>query len=118
MAKDTRLSLDEAVEYLRANPEQITRAWSCFDRHPAGALFQFVSPSGRCQPHDCGCPTLIKAGDIAIDKTGAEDAYLTSKIRRFHIPEKASKIVVKDLPKFAKIQKMVDDYYKERGWRK
>jgi hypothetical protein len=120
--KDTRLSLDEAVEYLKANPKEIDRAWRRPSSHPAGGLFKFVRPNDDVIENEdtsCGCPTMIKSGDhFALDIEGGPDKKLTTLIRRQTIPANASKITVADLPKFAKIQKMVDDYYKERGWRK
>lgn len=97
----------KAVEYLTRYPEQIGGAWSEPLSHPSGCLFQFVTPSGKCQ-HDLyglayGCLTTIRDG------FQAHTPELTAAIRADkRIPKCSSLITPRHLPVFAEWQARID----------
>lgn len=109
---------DEAIEYLRKHPEQISQAWGHASDHQAGVLFAFVSESRYGQwfgDLDCGCLTMVagQRGDYhAFGADGRPDGALTDRIRNdVRIPTCASEITVESLPVFAEWQRELDSYY-------
>ena len=96
---------DDAVAYLTDNPGEILAAWNRPDKHPAGALFNYVA---REVPKelDCmyGCLTQIR-GEIY----EAETPELTRAIRADErIPRKSALVTLAHLPVFAEWQRRID----------
>lgn len=99
---------DEAVEYLRENPELIYDRWN-YPMREHGVLFGYVSPKRDEMYPDpgskiCGCLTQVKAH--------VHDAYtatLTEAIRQdARIPEDAADLTEDHLEVFAEWQRRID----------
>ena len=96
---------DDAVKYLVEKPSQIYSAWVDPLNHPAGCLFQFVTPTGNCEHNrmSCGCLTTIRG------QAPACTPDLTARIRADgRLPISAHSITVDVLPVFAEWQRILD----------
>jgi hypothetical protein len=113
MAKD---KYDEAIEYLRAHPDEICEAWGDPDTHPGGRLFDWCGESDfkGGQIGWCGCLTQIRASTVA--DPGSFNAQciaptpsLTADIRGdTRIPTDPQDITVEHLQVFADWQRKLD----------
>lgn len=100
---------DDAIEYLRAHPDEIRRAWfggyHDVPIHPGACLF---AAAGSYRS-GCSCLTIIR-DELSIDG-GARAATpeLTEAIRADErIPKNPSHICVEHLPVFAEWQRKID----------
>lgn len=100
----TRDKYDEAVEYLKANPDRIGAAWSLPSSTQGGCLFKYAN--GIHGEADTGCLTMIR-DEASLHVPGRPD--LTQEIRNDpRIPEHKRLITVSDLPIFAEWQRRLD----------
>ena len=107
-----QLSLDGAVEYLQAHPDEIRDAWVDPSNHLAGQLFEIVYSRRREPCGTIGCLTQIKSGNYE-----AQDSdELTAAIRADdRIPSSRASVTSDSLPVFAEWQKRIEEYYRAKG---
>lgn len=101
VAKD---AYDEAISYLRSNPDKIYKVWASPYRS-AGILFQFATRDDSTVGRS-GCLTMIVNPSI---KCNAETPELTEAIRKdSRIPHRPSDITIESLEVFAEWQRKLD----------
>jgi hypothetical protein len=108
---------DEAVDYFKARPESIGKAWASPSVHAYGFLFGFITPSRfieerkRCVDFEllryCGCASQVASG--------SREAYtpeLTELCRTYYLPGNFDYLEpsdqVRHLETFAVIQRETD----------
>jgi hypothetical protein len=98
----------KAMAYLKRRPGELHDAWINPEKHPAGALFSFVTPTGM--PHllaggePCGCLTMVAAGQYP-----ACTDLLTQAIKMDdRLPRDMHSITLDSLPVFAEWQREID----------
>ena len=94
---------DRAIAYLTEHPEEIFGAWSCWDNHRAGCLFNIIPGSNVCLTEARLDPEEISANHPFIRITEDE-----------RIPESPDEITVDDLPVLAEWQRKLDKAYPDR----
>ena len=112
-----QLSLNKAVEYLQANPDEIKGAWRSPQYHIAGALFTFVRPEGKDTSYETGigCLTMIKSGDYR----AWHSDELTDAIRADdRIPASRVLVTPSNLPVLAEWQRRIEKFYRNLHTRK
>lgn len=93
---------DEAIQYLKNHPEEVSTAWGDPTDHPAGCLFNYAGPEYSL----VGCLTQVKNGYLQ-----ASTPSLTKRIRADkRIPRNSLDITIDILPVFAEWQRKLDKY--------
>lgn len=97
---------DKAIQYLRANPSEIYRAYSYCESHQAGCLFQFVTKTGRSSERHHGCLCLLRFDpNLFWCDVKSLDIEIKNDTR---IPIYGSDITVDNLHIFAELQRKID----------
>ncbi len=111
---------DDAIVYLRSSyrfMHEVEAAWHAPSSHPAGCLFQYVTPTGRPgrrasrDDSDCGCLTHIRH-DCVLQETGPYVAWTDELTREIgaddRIPLTPRKVTPENLEVFAEWQRRLD----------
>ena len=99
---------DKAIEFLTAHPKKICIAWNDPPQYEGGCLFQFATPTGRCDTtHSAGCLTQIHLDPVVM--AGNLNHRLVAEIvADTRIPNRVEDITVESLPAFAEWQRNLD----------